>query len=1353
MARAARLWRIAAGLLALPLAAGLALLLALNTAAGRAALERGVPRWSAGYARIEGLGGRFPDALRLRRLELRDAQGPWLLLENLRLDAALWHLARGELTLENLEAGHILILRPPLYPPPSKAQPPRLPPVSIRLGRMRVAQLELAAAFIGQSASLSLEGGAALENPAQGQARFSMQRLDAPGAYRFEGRIMDEAWHVHLHIEEPPQGLLAYGAKLPELGALQLEAALEGPPSDLRLQFSLNAGELGAKAAGALDWRGQRGHLSLSAQAPAMQPSPDLAWRGIACNATAQGAFLSPEIAGDLRIEGLHALADIRQMQAHLQGNAGQVQLSGQIEGIQLPGPKFKGLLAAAPLQLTASLRLDTPKRPLSFAAQHPLFRLQGQADTSAEAQGKIDLSLPEVASIAAGAGLSLGGAAQFQLRAKAREHALQLELDGSLQAQGKAANWLGETATLNAAATATAQGFALSRLQAQGKAVKLSAWGALKDKVLGFEWQGGISDLRALAPDLSGAFKASGSIKGAQDNFQFSAEAEGKLGAGELAPMPLTAQFQAQGLPRKPLGRLTASLPWLGSPIALAVGLRPEAESVVQILLERATWKSAQASGSFSVVPGAPIPIGKLQAKIGKLQDFSPSLGQAWAGAAEATLELAASEGKPLALLQAAASNVGLPGLAQCQQAKLKAKLRDPLGQRPVLESVLNLEQLSAAGYTGAAQLNLQGPLEALEARLAAAAANAKLESAALLDARGRKLSVSKLQLSAQGETLRLIAPARLAFDQGVSLEGARLGWRRAELQASGRIAPALDLGLQLQAQAEDLAGLFWPESFGCAQCERQQPASPAPLPQGEGRGGELAKPPLRLDGSLEAHAHLRGTPAHPLGQLTLAAQNLRFRQGAAQALPAAALNLDADVQGDAAQIKGKLSAGPNFAAALIGSVALNPAGPLDLKLSGAGDLSLLDPLLTAAGRRARGKLSLEGTLAGTVKAPQIKGTAQLAQGEAQDYGLGARIEDINALLRLENGQLHIEQCAARAGAGHIELSGVLAQDAPLHLRLQARQAQILSSDRLAVNLNADLSLSQAGQQPLSIAGKVRVNRAELRLPERAPARVAVLDARVPGAPPPPPPKPAPKLGLEVSISAPGEIFLRGRGLDAELEGRVQLRGSLEDPKPEGVFTLRRGQFTLAGQTLIFNKGEVGLNGGKLTDPSLDFTATTTRGNVSASLALTGTASKPKIVLSGEPALPQDEVLAQLLFGRNASSLGPLELAQIGAALASLTGVTSGIGDSLDRVRQGLSLDRLSVSSDKTGAKLEGGRYIAPGVYLGAQQGLSGAQTQGKVQVDISRHLKLEGSLGAAAATSTHSAAGSVGIRYEYEY
>jgi translocation and assembly module TamB len=145
-----------------------------------------------------------------------------------------------------------------------------------------------------------------------------------------------------------------------------------------------------------------------------------------------------------------------------------------------------------------------------------------------------------------------------------------------------------------------------------------------------------------------------------------------------------------------------------------------------------------------------------------------------------------------------------------------------------------------------------------------------------------------------------------------------------------------------------------------------------------------------------------------------------------------------------------------------------------------------------------------------------------------------------------------------------------------------------------------------------------------------------------------------------------------------------------------------------------------------------------------------------PKIVLSSVPDLPQDEILSQLLFNTTRSRLSAFQVAQIAAALASISGVGSSVTDPLGSVRAKLGLDQLSVGSDANGGStLQLGRYVAPGVRIGAAQSASGTGTQARVQIDIAKGLKLQTTAGTGSAQAQGSSSGgtSVGVMYEFEY
>jgi len=293
-----------------------------------------------------------------------------------------------------------------------------------------------------------------------------------------------------------------------------------------------------------------------------------------------------------------------------------------------------------------------------------------------------------------------------------------------------------------------------------------------------------------------------------------------------------------------------------------------------------------------------------------------------------------------------------------------------------------------------------------------------------------------------------------------------------------------------------------------------------------------------------------------------------------------------------------------------------------------------------------------------------------------------------------------------------------------------------------------------------MDATGTLHISRADINIPQRLPSNLPLLTLRNQGKPPPPPPLEIP-VRLAISLSAPDQIFLHGRGVEAELGGTLKLSGTVARPKPEGGFTLRRGQYTLAGTALTFTSGRISFDGHLPIDPTLDFAAQSVSSSETATLAITGTASRPVITLSAVPELPQDEVLAQLLFHRSASSLSPVQLAQIATGLAQLADIGgAGSFDPLGLVRRTLGLDVLSVSSTPgSGTSIEAGRNIAHGVYLGAKQTAGGVGSQATVRLDLAPGLRLEADLGVAPAAAAAPAPGApptgnqVGISYEFQY
>ncbi len=692
------------------------------------------------------------------------------------------------------------------------------------------------------------------------------------------------------------------------------------------------------------------------------------------------------------------------------------------------------------------------------------------------------------------------------------------------------------------------------------------------------------------------------------------------------------------------------------------------------------------------------------------------------------------------VALIEAEGKGLRFPGPVEIGALALSARVTEPLGTAQT-QATLRLGRLALGQVSGDLSLSARGTAKALDltadAGLTAPPGPVKLAVGARLDAPARRLALQHLLAQVRGETLNLLAPAVLDFADGLAVDRLRLGLRpggaQASLEIAGRVLPGLDLTGTLSGLPLDLV--------------------------------RLVAADLPLAGTLGADLRLTGTLDAPLGRLNAQASGLRLTQGPGRAIPPAQVKVTLDLAPDGAQIDARAETDTRTNLRLQGRVAGRPpftSGALSLRADGRVDLGLLDPLLTSGGRQLSGGALLNTAVTGTLAAPRLDGTLRLTDAALRDRNLGLALTGVEGTLVLAGDTVRLVRLAGRSGRGTVELTGsigALAPGLPVDLRLVARDARPIQLDQLDVQGDADLRLSGLAAERLTAAGTVRLSRLEVRLPDRLPATIATLQVRErggagrPAAAGPASPTWSPDLALDLVLSAPRGVTVRGRGVDAELGGEVRLRGTLAEPVIGGGFDLLQGQYELVGQVLRFTRGRIGFDGALGIDPTLDLEARATAGGSTAILAVLGTAGQPRIELRGEPPLPQDEVLSRLLFGVAGGRLSPLQATRLGLAATSLAGIGGGEGGGLlglgvlDRLRTGLGLERLSLGTDEQGgATVEGGRQITDRIYVGARQGARAGEPQGVLRIGVTPRIKVEADIGATGGTRA-------GAAFEREY
>jgi len=1314
--------RVALIIIAVPILLGVMLWVGVltvgNTPWGRQQIEILVARLTGNNVRLTGLGGDLPDRPTLRQLQLADSHGVWLQARNLQATWHPWLLLEHRVAVDSAHAESVDWVRLPVSQSHSSGHA-KIPDIDVR--ETSVDSVHVSAALAAAPANLNLHASVHLRSLTDMQMVIAATRLDAPGTYAVQLAFDHKRMDAGINVREPDHGPLAGLLGVAAIGAVQVSGTLNGLRQSEHISLQAQLGGLHATATGTVDLVQRSADLEYAADASAMAPRPDLSWQRLHLRGDWHGPLAGVAANGELQVAALRVPGGVRigALNASLEARGGNLSVRAQVADSSAPGvpPDF---LAGAPLSVNGSIKLQVPTRPFELQVSQPAMNLRAKGQLAAPLSVVADLDVGDVAKLMQPVPAGLKG----PLRAHATAQlaggrvTLRLNASGDLDSTLAALHpWFRGSETADLRGSYTPGEIRLDQLTAANQALNVALSGRLSaPKRLGAPWnlsgktKGTLSDLSLLLPALSGQADVQADLSGTIAALHLTGTVQSALSVHNSPPGALSGSFELAGLPRAPEAQLQVHGVLASQPLTLQAALQVHPGQDIHIGLPQADWQSLHAQGDLTLTQNLDQSHGQLKWTITNLADLNVLLGQHLAGSLAGNLNLVADN-------DAGANN-----------AHVQTSLQ------------VTTENLTVGNLKINGSLTGSGPLHALKLSLAAQSpilgTPSHIAAEALLDAGKRDLNLTSLTGQVHRVDVKLLQPAQVDFANGLSVSGLRASLADAIFTAGGQIAPQL----QLKSELVD--------------------ATPGLI--------DAILPGYLQSGSLKAALQLQGSLAHPLGRLELTGKDLSAA-GDASSLPPAQLSANAELTADGVRIALHSSAGESSHLSVEGTVPWN--GAIAVQATGHMDLTRLNPLLESVGRRINGTVDVNAQVAGTFDTPSVKGTVQLHKGAVHDYRHGIDLTEIEGTLEGTQKELKITQLSAHAATGTITVSGtlgILQGGWPLDLRLTARNAQPFSSSIVSGVLNADLTMTGTALHQLMLAGTINVNRATIDIPNNFPPNVAVLNVRRPGEQVDAPVARGPEFDLKVSLNAPRQILVRGRGLDAELGGKIQIAGTARAPTVDGGFDLLRGQFTLAGSRLTFKSGRVGFAGSDVTgkiDPTLDFTAEATALDTTVTLRITGVADAPQFDLTSVPQLPQDEILARLLFGENAGQLTALQAAQLGAALVTLTGVGTGLNP-LAEVQKHLGLDRLSVGSNDTGqpgstqnngATIEAGRYVTPRIFVDLKQNTTGA-TQLGVAVDLTSKLKLQTQIGTGTATvqgttPDNDPGSSIGLSYRFEY
>ncbi|WP_299943565.1 translocation/assembly module TamB domain-containing protein [uncultured Ruegeria sp.] len=1314
--------------------------------------------------RVIGLEGALSSRATIQEITVADDEGVWLTVKNAELDWNRLALLRGRFSVNTLSAQEIDIARAPgtttkdTPPPSAETQPFQLPelPVSIEIGELRIDDLSLGEPLIGVAANLAVNGNLSLADGTL-DTLLDIDRLDRAGdtidlkaGFQNNSRQID----LDLTVAEASGGLIATALSIPDAPPLELTAKGSGPVTDFNADIGLSSDQ----------------QIRVSGQVRLRTAEENgTASDGIAFTADVGGdltPFLAKEMdtffGTDTRIyvdgrtypDGALDISDIELTSEALElksevslasgGVLELVALQGRItppDGDKVVLPVSGGDTAIGAAQISAlyntangnlwdlnltTNKVETPNLNLDHA------RISGQ--------GTLDQT----------DGLSIGGDLQavldgIDLTDTALNAAVgdQITLDGKFDYGSDQSLQLndfevvGSDYTLDA--DALISGLA-SGLQVDGSALlqatDLSRFSDLAQLQLG----GAASiQIKGKGSPLERSFDGKVTVNGrdlvtGRDDIDplITGETEivldAERGTDGLSIRAFTIDgdalsAQASGTVTTPNGNLTidgqASVNAPDLAVFSGIAKRDLAGTLQARLDGKGTVQTLEFDGQASVI-GTNIQTG--------MSEFDPLLK----GRTSINLD-GAHSGDQITIRSATIKNAALT-------AEIGATIDDPTGNIAVDGSAkVNAPDLSL--FSGLAGRDLAGSINA-DITGRAAQASKTFDIIGKLSADDLGTGIQAVDALVQGRTTFDVDAAN--DDQGLNIRTFRLQGTALTADASGRLDRDAG-GLDFSAMLDDI-----------------------------GRLSSTLSGPLKLDGNvaptasgLEGNARLQG-PDSSYANLSGSVET----SGIADLEFEARLNkLERLVPDFPGTVSASGTARRDAGTWTIDAKADGPAqinttvagtfdessGQADLKMQGGVNIGIANTFISPNNLAGTARFDL--ALKGAPALNALSGSISTSGASMALPEVGQTITDIGGSVNIAQSRATIAlQGGLRAGGG-FTVNGPIDLTPPFNTQITTALNNLVLTDKLLyeTTLNGQIALTGALAGNSALAGQINFGETNINLAAAAGAVGAapiptidhlnesragfVTRERANLVETEDKAKSNSRMSLDIGLLAPKAVFVRGRGVNAELGGRIQIGGSTTSVVPSGQIELIRGNIDILGRRLALTKGLVTLQG-DLT-PYIEFESSSSTSDGTATIEIAGPLDSPEVNVFSDPERPTEEALAMLLFGNRFSELSPFVIAQMAASLAQLSGAG---GDATKGVREATGLDTVDLgATEGGGGSLGAGAYLSDNLYTDFTVNTEG-DTEVNLNLDVTDSFTVRGTVDGRGETG-------LGIFFERDY
>jgi len=196
--------------------------------------------------------------------------------------------------------------------------------------------------------------------------------------------------------------------------------------------------------------------------------------------------------------------------------------------------------------------------------------------------------------------------------------------------------------------------------------------------------------------------------------------------------------------------------------------------------------------------------------------------------------------------------------------------------------------------------------------------------------------------------------------------------------------------------------------------------------------------------------------------------------------------------------------------------------------------------------------------------------------------------------------------------------------------------------------------------------------------------------------------------IAMDINVDIPDNSWIKGSGANIEVEGKLNVKKNYgEMYVVSGSIDVVRGEYHFMGKLFNIEGGTVSFRGKEVVNPFLDVRALYEVSSVQVYINITGTAEKPKIQLTSDPPLDENEIVSYLVFGTSTDNLSSDDRLAFQERAGQVLG-TMAVGELREMLGEEFAIDVITIKGGEAGFRdthVEVGKYITKDLYVGYER------------------------------------------------